>query len=52
MAKIVFTGKQYVLTLPKDLVEVMGWGKGTEVLISKYPNKEIVFIEKINKKRK
>jgi bifunctional DNA-binding transcriptional regulator/antitoxin component of YhaV-PrlF toxin-antitoxin module len=49
MAKIMFTGKQFVLTIPKDLVEMMGWGKETRVIVSKYPDKDILFIEKIKK---
>ena len=51
MAKISFTGKQYVITIPKDLVEMMGWGKETEVIISKYPEKGILFIEEIKKRK-
>lgn len=49
MAKITYTGKQFVVTIPKDLVEIMGWSKDTFVIISKYPNKDILFIEKIEK---
>lgn len=44
-----FTGKQFVVTVPKDLVEMMGWDKDTEVIISKYPSKDILFVEKIQK---
>ena len=49
MSKIMFTGKQFVVTIPKDLAEVMGWDSDTEVIISKYPEKNIVFIEKIKR---
>ncbi len=49
MAKITFTGKQFVVTIPKDLIEIMGWDKDTEVIISKYPNKDILFVEKIKR---
>lgn len=49
MAKISFTGKQFTITIPKDLMEIMGWNENTEVIISKYPEKDIVFIEKIKK---
>ena len=52
MAKISFTGKQYTITIPKDLIELMGWDENTEVVISKFPEKNIVFIEKISKKSK
>lgn len=50
MAKISFTGKQYTITVPKDLMEVMGWDKDTEIVISKYPEKDMLFIERIDKK--
>lgn len=46
MAKIGFTGKQYVVTIPKDIVEIMGWDKDRDVIISKYPSKNILFVEK------
>ena len=49
MTKIVFTGKQFVVTIPKDLIEIMGWDKETEVIISKYTEKRIVFIEEIKR---
>jgi len=49
MSKIMFTGKQFVITIPKDLVKIMGWNKDTQVIISKYPNKDIIFIEKIQR---
>jgi antitoxin component of MazEF toxin-antitoxin module len=52
LAKISFTGKQFTLTVPKDLMEMMGWDKDTEILISKFPNQEILYIEEIKKKRK
>lgn len=51
MVKVSYTGKQYVLTIPKDLVELMGWDKDTEVLISKLPEKDILFIEEIASKK-
>lgn len=51
MSKISFTGKQYVITIPKDLIELMGWDKDTEVIISKYPEKDILFIEKIERSK-
>ena len=51
MAKIMSTGKQFVVTIPKDLIEIMGWDKDTEVIISKYPNKDLLFIEKIKKNK-
>ena len=52
MPKIMSTGKQFLLTVPKELVELMGWGTGTEVVISKYPGKDILFVEEIKRRRK
>jgi hypothetical protein len=49
MTRILSTGKQYVLTIPKDLVELMKWKKGTEVIVSKYPGKRIIYIEEVGK---
>lgn len=50
MAKISSTGKQFTITIPKELMQIMEWDKHTEVVISKYPEKDIIFIEKIRKK--
>jgi hypothetical protein len=50
MAKIVSTGKQFMLTIPKDLIELMGWDSDTEVIITKYPEKDLLYIEKIRRK--
>ena len=49
MTRITYTGKQYVLTIPKDLMRIMGWDKDTEVVISKYPGKDVEFIDKIKR---
>jgi bifunctional DNA-binding transcriptional regulator/antitoxin component of YhaV-PrlF toxin-antitoxin module len=46
-----FTGKQFLLTIPKELVELLGWSKDTEVVISKYPGKDILYIEKMPRKK-
>jgi len=51
MPKISSTGKQYTITIPKNIMKIMGWGKGDEVIISKYPEKELIYIEKITKKK-
>ena len=50
MAKISYTGKQYTITIPKDLMKVMGWDKDTEIIIGKYPEKNVLYIEKIETK--
>jgi hypothetical protein len=51
MTKITSTGKQFVITIPKDIVMKMGWSKKTEILVSKHPDKDIVYIEEIKKKK-
>ena len=47
MAKISYTGKQFTITLPKDLVKDLGLDTEKEVIISKFPGKLILFVEKI-----
>ncbi len=51
MAKIVHTGNQYIITLPKDLMGLLGW-KTEEVFVGKVYGKDIIFIEKIKTKNK
>lgn len=51
MSKIQYNKKQYTVTIPKELVKLLGWGKNTEVLLSKYPEKDILYIEKIKIKK-
>ena len=51
MAKISSTGKQFTITIPKELMQLMGWNVNTEVIITKYPEKNIVYIEEIKKKK-
>ena len=48
MAKISYTGKQYTITIPKDLMKLMGWDKNTEIIISKYPEKNLLYMEAIH----
>ena len=50
MAKISSTGRQFTITIPKDIMGLMGWNKGTEVIISKYPEKDILYIEEVRTK--
>lgn len=50
MVKLLSTGKQYILTISPDLVKRMGWKKGTEVIISKIPEKDLLYIEEIKKR--
>ena len=47
MARILFNGKQYTLTISPDLIRRMGWKKGTEVIISKELNSDVLYIEEI-----
>jgi bifunctional DNA-binding transcriptional regulator/antitoxin component of YhaV-PrlF toxin-antitoxin module len=51
MAKISSTGKQFTITIPKDLMKIMGWDKDTEIIIGKYPEKQIIYIEKIKNEK-
>lgn len=51
MSKIQYNKKQHTITIPKEIIKLLGWGKNTEVLISKYPEKDIIFIEKIKSKK-
>lgn len=39
------TGNQHFLTIPQDIIKAKGWGKGTEVAISIYPNGDVVLRE-------
>tara|TARA_Y100000310_G_scaffold334770_1_gene415267 strand:- start:257 stop:409 length:153 start_codon:yes stop_codon:yes gene_type:complete len=50
MSKITSNGKQFTVTIPIELVKLMGWDTKTEVVISKYPEKNLVYIEEIKKK--
>lgn len=52
MVKILFTGKQYMITLSKDLITRMGWKKGTQIIISKIPEKDLLYIEEIKTKKR
>ena len=46
MAKIVYTGSQYLITIPKDLMKLLRWNT-EEVFVGKVYGKDIIFIEKI-----
>jgi len=50
MTRLLFTGKQFIITISPDLVKRMGWKKGTEVIISKIPEKDLLYIEEIKKR--
>lgn len=52
MVKITSTGKQFLITVPKDIIQKMGWTKDTEVLISKHPDKEVIYIEEMKTVKK
>jgi len=51
MTKIQYNKKQYTITIPKEIIKLLGWEKNTEILVSKYPEKDIIFIEKIKSKK-
>jgi len=51
MAKLIQNkNKQFSVNLPKDVVESIGWKKGDNIIISKMPEKNIIFIERVKKK--
>lgn len=52
MVKLLFTGKQYMITISPDLVKKMGWKRGSELIISKIPEKELLYIEEIKKRKR
>ena len=52
MTRLLFTGKQYMITLSPDLVKRMGWEKGTDILISKFPDKDLLYIEQIKEQKR
>lgn len=47
MSKIQFTGKQHTVTIPKDVMDRMGWKTGTDVYIGKDPNRDSLFVEEM-----
>lgn len=51
MAKLQSTGKQFTVTISPDLVKRMGWKKGTEVIIGKDHDKDLLYIEEIKKRK-
>ena len=50
MAKISSTGKQFTITIPKDILRILGFNSKDEFIISKFPEKKILFVEKIEQK--
>ena len=51
MTRLLFTGKQFMITVSPDLVKRMGWKKGTEVILSKIPEKDLLYIEEIKSRK-
>jgi|TARA_B100001964_G_C14232384_1_gene600677 bifunctional DNA-binding transcriptional regulator/antitoxin component of YhaV-PrlF toxin-antitoxin module len=49
MARISSTGKQFTITLPKDLIKLLNVNPKDEIVIGKLPEKKILFLEKIDK---
>lgn len=49
MARVSSTGKQFTITIPKDLIELLILDSKSEIIISKFPEKKILFVEKIGK---
>ena len=45
MAKIQQTPTGYIISIPKEKVERRGWGKGTIIDFTEYPNGDLVLKE-------
>ncbi len=41
-----------MITVSPDLIKRMGWEKGTDILISKDPDRDMVFMEEIKDRKK
>jgi len=52
MVKIQFNQNQYTVTISPEHIKRMKWKKGTEVYITKHPDKEMLYIEEYPKKDK
>ncbi len=44
-------GQQYTVTISPEHIERMGWKKGTKVYITKDPEKNLLYIEKMPRKK-
>jgi len=51
MTKIQFNGNQFTITISKEIMEKMGWKKGTDIFVGKDRESDFVYIENLNKKR-
>ena len=40
--KIQKNKNQHFVTIPQDIIKATGWGKGTSVAISMYPNGDVI----------
>ena len=49
MSGISSTGKQLAITILKDLNKIFGFYSKAEFVISNFPKKKILFVEKIDK---
>lgn len=49
MVKLLYTGKQYQITIPKDHIKRMKWKRFDELYITKDPEKDFLYIEKMPK---
>ncbi len=51
MVKIQFNGNQYTITIAPEHIRRMGWKKGTEVYVTKDPDRNNLYIEEMPKNR-
>lgn len=52
MVTLGYTGKQYQITIPIEHIRRMGWKKGDKLYITKDPEKDYLYIEKMPKRKK
>ena len=48
MKKIQYNGNQFTVTLPRELIEIVKWKKGTKIYIGKNLDSDTLYIEKIS----
>ena len=52
MPNLIFNGKQYTITIPKEVIEATRWKKGQNLYVGKEKDSNIVFIEIIKEVKK
>lgn len=52
MASLMESKGQFTITIPKDVIEATGWKKGDKLYVGKKEEKNTLYIEKIEVKKK